>query len=77
MLEEIFKTNPGLLEAPEVQKLIAYVQEQHERGLKLNHALDSFNHRIISKVMHSEVMVIGGTPCRKVVEDILEQSQSA
>lgn len=73
MLEEIFKTNPDLLNAPEVQKLIQYVKEQQYKGFKLNTDLNDFNHQIITAVMHSEVMVIGGTPCREVVESILEQ----
>lgn len=72
ILEEIFATNPGLLEEPEVKNLIQFVKEQHERSWKINQALKKIESDVLDIAMHSEVFLINGKPAEESIEKILE-----
>lgn len=70
-LKEIFATNPALLEEPEVQKLVKYTQDMHTRSFNIIQRHSNFEMKVMDRVMHSEVMIIGGTPARKCIEEVL------
>jgi len=72
MLNEIFKTNPKLLEEPEVKNLIEYVQKQHERSLNITNKYIDFHSKVWEKCMYSEVMLIKGKKSKETINEILQ-----
>jgi hypothetical protein len=69
-LEEIFKDEPELLQNASVQKLIAYVKEQHARTYNINKKLKQFESDVMDVVMHSELILIEGTPAKEALKKI-------
>jgi hypothetical protein len=72
LLQEIFKTNPGLLEEPEVKRLIDYVSGQHERSYKIWMRDKDRVNEVLWAVMNSEVFVIGGTPAKEALQRVVQ-----
>jgi hypothetical protein len=71
-LEEIFKTNPSLLDQPEVKALIEYCQSVHQKNLSITKNYKDFYDRVLETVVHNEQMIINGTPDKLTVERILQ-----
>lgn len=71
VLDQIFATNPALLETPEVKALADYAKEQHQISIKINQSLHHFHAQVSHLVMNSAVVVIGGTPPSQVVKEII------
>jgi hypothetical protein len=71
-LEEIFKDEPELLQNASVQKLIAYVQKQNERSYDIHTKLKQFESQCVDIVMHSELVIINGTPAKEALDKIAQ-----
>ncbi len=71
-LQEIFDGNLHLLEHPAVKALIEYVTAQHKQNFKKNESLMMENFRVLDVFMHSELIVINGTPCKEALTKIGE-----
>lgn len=69
-LEEIFKTNPALMEAPEVKYLIEYVQRQHGKLVDRYERARKRETDALEIVYNSELFVIGGTPFEEALKNI-------
>lgn len=72
MLEEIFKTNPALLQEPEVQNLIEYVQKQHQVTVNKFIAMRDCNWKAMDLVMYSDAILIDGKPAKETLLEIYE-----
>lgn len=72
-LEVIFKTKPELLEEKEVQDLIKYVKEQHERSFKIFKKGEEFYNFVLDKIMYSDVILLEGKDSKKTLLDILQR----
>jgi hypothetical protein len=71
-LEEIFKTNPKLLEEPEVKKLIEYADTTHSKTANLCKKYQDFHYAVFDIVSNSEIVVINGQSCEHGMNDILK-----
>lgn len=71
-LEEIFKTNPKLLEEPEVQKLIEHVNGRHIELIKLANVHQKFYSDVLEICMYSEIILIGGKTSTESIKAILD-----
>jgi hypothetical protein len=71
-LDEIFKDEPELLQNATVQKLITYVRAQHERTYNINQSLQQFESEVMDIVMHSELILINGTPAKEALDKIAQ-----
>jgi len=69
-LEELFSTNPELQNQPEVQNLIAYVQEKHKTMHTQLKKYVHFHDQVLDKCMNSEVMIINGKKAEDTVKEI-------
>jgi hypothetical protein len=72
LLQEIFETNPSLLEEPEVKRLIDYVSGQHERSYKIWMRDKDRVNEVLWAVMNSEIFVIGGTPAKEALQRVIQ-----
>ena len=72
-INEIFETNPSLLETKEVQELIEQFRIQFEAAKRGRWV---FWDKVTSLTMNSELFVLYGMPCREVVKKINELSFS-
>ena len=69
--EEIFKTNPDLLNKPEVKSFIDFVDKRLKKNSdRLNH-FKSIHDKILSIVVNSEVMRKNGEPSKDCIKAIL------
>jgi hypothetical protein len=66
-LSEIFEKNPSLLETKEVKELISQFKIQFD---SIKKSKMSFWDKVTTLTMNSELFVIKGMPCRKVIEKI-------
>ena len=71
-LDEIFKTNPELLNKPEVKELINYFEQQYATIYDRYKKLDDLEFKITHECMNSEVVLKKGTSSKKTLESILE-----
>jgi hypothetical protein len=72
VLQEIFKTNPGLLDQPEVKKLIEYVSEQHRKNADRFFEIKNRESEALMKVYESEIFVINGRPAKEALHQIAD-----
>jgi hypothetical protein len=72
VLQEIFKTNPGLLEHPEVKHLISYVSEQHRINIEKLIEVRERECNALEAVFNSEIFVIGGTPAKEALQRVIQ-----
>jgi hypothetical protein len=71
-LDEIFKTNPKLLDEPEVKELIAHCEQRFKfLKLRLKH-LNKFYDFVIEKCMYSSVFLKNGIDCDDTIKSILD-----
>jgi hypothetical protein len=68
-LHEIFKTNPGLLEEPEVKEMVEQFRIQFQ---KLKNDKDEFWDKVTEITMNSELFVIQGQSCKDALSKIHE-----
>ncbi len=68
-ITEIFKTNPELLDAPEVKELVEQFSIQFKN---LQDQKDDFWNNVTDITMNSEFYVINGTPCKESLIKIHE-----
>lgn len=71
MLEEIFKTNPELLNTPEVKALIAYVEGQQKKQHEMWKKETEFRFEVMRLIWNSEICYIKGRPAGDTIEKIL------
>jgi hypothetical protein len=72
LLQEIFETNPSLLEEPEVQRLVEYVSGQHQSNYKIWMRDKDRVNEVLWAVMNSEIFVIGGTPAKEALQRVIQ-----
>ena len=72
-LETIFKTNPDLLNEPEVKNLIEHVQSQHKRMVSITTEFKSFHDFVLGKCMYSELILINGKDSKETLTEILKE----
>lgn len=70
-LEEIFKTNPALMEAPEVKLLIDQAQTQYHKARDKWQATVSRENRAMLEAFDSELFIIGGRSCEETLLKII------
>lgn len=70
-LAEIFKTKPDLLETKEVKELVEQFRVQFE-AYKKKHLV--YWDKVTNLTINSDLFVINGMDCKKVVEKIHELS---
>jgi hypothetical protein len=68
-LHEIFKTNPGLLEEPEVKEMVEQFRIQFQ---KLKNDKYEFWDKVTEITMNSELFVIQGQSCKDALSKIHE-----
>ncbi len=71
--EEIFKTNPKLLDEPEVQHLIQYFELTYKKAVNVAKRHLDFHDFVFDKCMYSEVVLKEGTSAKETIEQILTQ----
>jgi hypothetical protein len=71
-LEQIFATNPKLLDEPEVKELIDYVQTQFTSLIQFNKRNQDTLFKIQDIVFHSDAFLIKGKDCKESIIKILE-----
>jgi hypothetical protein len=59
-LEDIFKTNPSLLETPEVKQLIEYVSNEQSRMYLICENYKNFHDTILDIAMNSALVLKSG-----------------
>jgi hypothetical protein len=68
MLDEIFKTNPKLLEEPEVQALIKYAEDAHKKFYSIHTEYKNCHDEILELLMYSELILIKGRSSKETLE---------
>ena len=71
LLEEIFKTNPELLENKEVKELIKYVEEMHDRTYSIAKKDRKFYDNVLELMMYSNLTLINGRSEKETIELIM------
>ena len=71
-LEEIFKTNPKLLDEPEVKKLIDHCEKQYSKTVNLCKKYQDFHYKVFDIVSNSEIVVMNGQSCEHGMNEILK-----
>jgi hypothetical protein len=71
-LQDIFETNPKLLEEPEVKKLIEYVQTKHETTYKVYKKQQKTIDKILELCIYSNVILNNAKTPEQTVKAILE-----
>jgi len=71
-LEEIFKTNPKLLEEPEVKELIKYITEQHKITAEKFNSKYIRTSNIMDLCMYSEALLIDGKDAKETILKIMD-----
>lgn len=66
-IHEIFKTNPDLMEEPEVKELINEFSSQFKKLKSSKYRYWDF---VTDLTIHSELFLKDGIPCKDVVEKI-------
>lgn len=66
-IEEIFASNPSLLETKEVKELVDQFKIQFKA---IKETQSSFWNQVTSLTMNSECFVINGIPCEEVIQQI-------
>jgi hypothetical protein len=70
MLEEIFKTNPQLLNEPEVQSLIKHCEDTYAKTVKIAKNYQNFHDEVLEIIVYSEICLINGTPAKDALQKI-------
>lgn len=71
-LEEIFKTNPKLLDEPEVKKLIEYSKEEYEKVVELFVKYMGFHDMVLEKMMNSSIVLKNGKSQKQTLLEIMQ-----
>jgi lipoate synthase len=71
-LDEIFKTNPDLLEEPEVKELIRFAEHRHSICFERISILQKFKDYVLEQCLHSDLILKVGKPSKEVVKSILD-----
>jgi hypothetical protein len=72
-LEEIFKKKPELLQEKEVQDLIKYVKDKHDKSFKIFKEGQDFYNFVLDKIMYSEIILLEGQGSHETLTDILQR----
>lgn len=71
-LQEIFKDQPELLNEPAVKALIQHFEKHYNQAVQIATRKSKLNDKIFAVVIHSERMIVQGTPSNDVVDRIVD-----
>jgi putative heme iron utilization protein len=69
-IQEIFATNPSLLETKEVKEML---QQSRAMMQSIADKHNNFRHEVSEILFESEVFIIDGRPSNEVINDLLDK----